>query len=327
MKNKRIGLLILLMMLLIYNMPSNAEVKQQVRFLGLGEASCRAIGMGEAFIAVSDDSSAVFWNPAGLSQIPSGKRYGEFMVKANLRNELSYDAMSFSGQSYENDSDVDFTIGDFLENRMKTPKGEKKVNYNYAFGVIGVDGKDNYQNTNIMFAASKAVDAKFSNKQAKLAGGIKLRYSDYSNYIDNKQIKSFHETTLGIGAIYTYSDFLNIGLTVDNVFDDSPYEVPTIVSLGFAFKIDPTTTVAADGFNLVDAKSLDNTNQDDTEFRIGVEKSFLNDDLTLRFGSKNGNLNLGFEMRVTENFNINYAYMGDYDSDVNQHFVGGKITF
>jgi len=327
MKNTKMGLLILLIMLLICNISANAEVKQQVRFLGLGEASTRAIGMGEAFIAVSDDSSAVFWNPAGLAQIPSGKRYGEFMVKANLRNDLAYDSLSFSGQSYENNSDVDFTIGDFLENKMQTPKGERKVNYNYAFGVIGVDGKDNYQNTNIMFAASKAFDALFSKKQAKLSGGIKLRYSDYSNYIDNSQLKSFHEATLGIGAIYSYSDFLNIGLTIDNIFDDSPYGVPTITSLGFAFKIDPTTTVAADGYNLVDAKSLDNSNQDDTEFRIGVEKTFLNDDLTLRFGSKNGNLNLGFEMRVTQNFDISYAYMGDYDSVVNQHFVGGKITF
>jgi hypothetical protein len=328
MKNTKMGLLVLLIMLLIYSTAVNAATKKQVRFLGLGEASCRAIGMGEAFVAVSDDASAVFWNPAGLAQIPSGKRYGDFMIKANLRNETTYDSLAFSGQSYEDDNNVDFTIGDYLQNRMKAPKAERKVNYNYAFGIIGINGEDNYQNTNIMFAAAKAFNTSFDKKQSKLAGGIKFRYSDYSNYMDNNnQLESFHESSIGFGALYSYSDFLNIGLTIDNAFKNSIYDIPTIVSIGFAFKIDPTTTVDADGFNLVDSKSLNNSNQNNTEFRIGVEKSFLNDDLTLRFGSKNGNLNLGFDMKVTENFDISYAYMGDYNSNVNQHFVGGRVTF
>lgn len=38
------------------------------QFLKLG-IGARAVGMGEAFGAVSDDSSAVYWNPAGLCQV------------------------------------------------------------------------------------------------------------------------------------------------------------------------------------------------------------------------------------------------------------------
>src|SRR5512140_977368 len=36
-------------------------------FLGIG-ASPRAIGMGGAFVAVADDPSALYWNPAGIAR-------------------------------------------------------------------------------------------------------------------------------------------------------------------------------------------------------------------------------------------------------------------
>ena len=37
-----------------------------LQFLKLG-VDARAIGMGEAYTAVTDDISSVFWNPAGLA--------------------------------------------------------------------------------------------------------------------------------------------------------------------------------------------------------------------------------------------------------------------
>lgn len=37
-------------------------------FLSVGQGA-RANGMGEAYVAVADDSSAIFWNPAGLTQM------------------------------------------------------------------------------------------------------------------------------------------------------------------------------------------------------------------------------------------------------------------
>jgi hypothetical protein len=42
--------------------------------LGMG-IGARAVSMGGAFTAVADDASAVFWNPAGLSQLTDNQIY------------------------------------------------------------------------------------------------------------------------------------------------------------------------------------------------------------------------------------------------------------
>ena len=38
------------------------------QFLKIGTGA-RAVGMGEAFVAVADDASAIWWNPAGVARI------------------------------------------------------------------------------------------------------------------------------------------------------------------------------------------------------------------------------------------------------------------
>lgn len=42
------------------------------QFLKIG-VGARAVGMGEAFVAVANDASALYWNPAGLAQMPSNE--------------------------------------------------------------------------------------------------------------------------------------------------------------------------------------------------------------------------------------------------------------
>lgn len=42
------------------------------QFLKIGAGS-RAVGMGEAFVAVANDASALYWNPAGITQIPKSE--------------------------------------------------------------------------------------------------------------------------------------------------------------------------------------------------------------------------------------------------------------
>lgn len=62
----------ILLALALYFLPVNAKAQEvdgagstSTNFLKIGEGA-RAVGMGEAFTGVSDDVTAIFWNPAGL---------------------------------------------------------------------------------------------------------------------------------------------------------------------------------------------------------------------------------------------------------------------
>lgn len=60
-------------------------------FLKLGVGG-RACGMGEAFSAVADDSSAIYWNPAGLARI---KGRSAMFMHAALFEGISYEFLGY----------------------------------------------------------------------------------------------------------------------------------------------------------------------------------------------------------------------------------------
>ncbi len=60
-------LIAILLILILFQNPTASQDKGTTgaTFLKLG-AGARAIGMGSAFTGLSDDASAIYWNPAGL---------------------------------------------------------------------------------------------------------------------------------------------------------------------------------------------------------------------------------------------------------------------
>jgi len=241
-----------------------------VRNLGYGDFGTRAIGMGEAYTALSDDSNGVFYNPAGLAKIPAGVREGSFMLKANLRNELAYDGAAFTAQSLEADQNYRFTISEYLERRLKPPVSNKQVAYNFGVGLLYSSDKNNYEKSDFRLSVGKMVHL-FGQPDAAILTGVKLGFANYSNYVDpDGKITDFSENTMGFGAIYQFSEFLDIGIDIDNLFKDSPYDLPTIFNLGLALHIDKTTVLALDGYNIIDSKDIAGAEGDDAEFRIGL---------------------------------------------------------
>jgi hypothetical protein len=66
---KKLGLIVLVLLLIHGLAWGQAKTGTSgAQFLELG-VSARAVGMGNAFLAVADDASAIYYNPAGLSQL------------------------------------------------------------------------------------------------------------------------------------------------------------------------------------------------------------------------------------------------------------------
>ncbi len=68
-------------------LPSHGEVHFDAlngSDLGMG-VGARAIGMGGAFVAIADDPSATFWNPAGLTDLKGS----QLLLSADLPDDFS----------------------------------------------------------------------------------------------------------------------------------------------------------------------------------------------------------------------------------------------
>jgi hypothetical protein len=101
-----------------------------------GLAGVRAMGMGGAFTAVANDSSAIYWNPAGLSKITRTELNGQFVVTAK-KNDMSIDSLS--------QSETNFTWGSFVTRIGDTGFGLAlnnllNVKYDYTVSLGGFPG-------------------------------------------------------------------------------------------------------------------------------------------------------------------------------------------
>jgi len=150
----RIALCVFASLFLIGNALYGADQKV-VRPSGFGEAGTRALGMGEAYVAISDGADGVFWNPAGLAFMQDDKRYVDVMIKANERDESTYDSMALAGPVYTEAKKAEFSIQDYLESNLKAPVFSKKLNYHYGVGAIFIDTYGGAEIQNYFFGIGK----------------------------------------------------------------------------------------------------------------------------------------------------------------------------
>ncbi len=87
-----IGFLLPVFLLTLSASPCSGD-KFAAEFLRLG-VGARALGMGEAFVAVADDASAPYWNPAGLAYLDS--RQVLFMHAEQFGDVINHDFISFA---------------------------------------------------------------------------------------------------------------------------------------------------------------------------------------------------------------------------------------
>lgn len=86
-------ILLISLMLVLLSRSSLEAGKYAGAFLE-NEVGARALGMGGAFGALADDGTAVYWNPAGLAQLP--KREASMMHAFLFGSLASYDFVSYA---------------------------------------------------------------------------------------------------------------------------------------------------------------------------------------------------------------------------------------
>lgn len=184
-----------------------SEAKEEIslpKFIYDGRTiDAKAIGLGEAFVAVSDNPSAMYWNPAGLKQIE--KKYFATCLNVSRKSDAGNEEL------FANDS---------LKDRNLIFMGFVGPNGAFAFKPI-TDYEGVFDGKEIEIRANKYSFSSASQYAPNLVVGVNLNYiSAQLGVIDravlSTNISDGNGASADVGLLYTVSDNMKLGLNVEN---------------------------------------------------------------------------------------------------------------
>jgi len=254
-------------------------------FLTLG-AGARPAAMGNCYAAIADDSTAIYWNPAGLAQIDAKDG------SASLMHAVWFEGISYDWASYARPIEDWGVVG----------IGVQYLSYG------SLDKMDtNGLNIGTFSPADAAVSVGFARSMRDFDIGANLKY--ISSTIVNTAtayaadfgvMKKLMDNDLSLGA-----SVQNMGTSLKYVTDQEP--LPFNIRVGAAYKIESYWLVTADVNAPIDGPQCYGAG---TEY---VQK--LNDNLQIagRAGYNTGNVNTGGLNGFTAGLGIKYLeYSIDY---------------
>ncbi|HOX28986.1 MAG TPA: hypothetical protein PLQ76_07535 [bacterium] len=202
--------------------------------LGMG-AGARAIGMGGAFIALGDDASAVFWNPAAMTKV--SKTQETIMLDTNP-SRYSFKSIVIRPKAWRK-SKGDFALGIARTNRLKyIADGDwAQGNASHLIDLSMINVERNY----VGGLNSRTTDLRVS-FAGRIPGAEKLAVG--ATYIDFNCVTTFYlqgtgrvcqtvaYKTMDFGLLYDMDAKKRFGLTLRNPIEPSK---PKYLILGSAF--------------------------------------------------------------------------------------------
>jgi len=267
-----------------------------LQFLKLG-VDARAIGMGQAYTAVTDDISSVYWNPAGLSlKYEDQLLFSHTEWVADIRHEFfaaskvtSFGNLGFFASALHMDwMDV------YTEESFDEPTGEEFTCYDIASG----------------FTYSNAFTDKFS-------FGFTAKY--LREKLDEYAVDGF---SLDLGTLYnTGWRNLTLGMALRNFGPDLQYEIDN--DGDGSLDEDPFDLLDNDGDGLIDEDREELPFKIPMNFSLGIAGDLYRDEdnnnvliASLQLDScvdRKETYNLGAEYQLSS-FKIRSGYQFEYDA-------------
>jgi hypothetical protein len=294
----------------------NADNAAPYMKMGVG---VRPLGLGGAFVAVSDDASAGFWNPAGLSQI-------EAKEVAAVYGGLAYD------RSFHTISLVQpLAKGGFGATYLRVGL----EGYDVRDGQDNLKGEGNYGVNSMLISYGCALD-----ESKKISGGVsfKIIRSSLDEISGTRKSNGFG---LDVGALVKIGENLKLGAVVADINtkedwegsnDDKSNEVPIKLKMGIASSL-------ADGDLLLASDFVRNLGEQFSEYHFGMEYtlasslkmrggvSFKTDKVKHTEWAVGGSYILGL-LGENQGLSLDYAYTtGQNDLDLEAHRLGVSLKF
>jgi len=299
------GLAVGFMVLTLVQVGSTAQ-------FGLFRDGVRPAGMGGAFVAVSDDSNALAYNPAGLAQI--------------TQNEFRFEHTRLFMGLDENE-DISDTSINYVQ-----PMGEKA-----AFGFnIFIDDQNQIRQASYGFSGAIKVGV---TKPVLLGISAKnlsrsLNESEFQDTVGGDPVldeDSSNSFALDLGVLVNWTETLSFGLSGRNInepdlgFKEEDKEAAT-------WRVGVATSIF-DGLAALDIEYRDEEIDGDTDLTVhaGFEKWLMEDSLGLRAGVNNDEIGFGATYRLVEvGLGLDYTYiwhLEDIEGVSGTHMFGLNYRF
>jgi len=301
----------------------------------------RPLGMGSAYLAVSDDENAIFHNVAGLSQLD--RDLNQVSAQVLDRNNFRRDSVSHVGKIYESSDKKKLTLEEYLESDYNFKAEVQKVS-NYAYGfaasterrsltlnqMCGYDpaSQDEVNTYWLGFSTRFPVMERLT-RRPELYAGLRMRYVDINRKIPALSSKvGQHVFNVDVHAFYRANSRFNLGLVLDSVISQSTNKsianpFATTFGLGGSYHYGEKrdTILALDFTNIFHSTR----GVQKPKVRLGAERQFLDNDFVFRIGSNDGQLTLGVGVRFWEDFRLDYAF--EHGTVIDEHTVSMRLVF
>lgn len=248
--------------------------------LGFPTPGERAQAMGNAFVAVANDASAIYWNPAGMALIK------------DRQVQISHTDLYGLG--------IDYNYVAYAQSM-----------YGLAWAHIDADsflmGGGDYSQDIYILAGARKMDP-----QTYVGASIKWHQQKYTppGILPENSVTTPGRTadgfSLDIGALYVVDEMTTVGMTVSDLFgeiktkntdsDNSSTDLDPDISIGFSRHTDENSLYSVQISRLGKESTV----------HFGLEKK-LQKELLLRFGVDDEVITAGFGF-VRDSWEINYSY-------------------
>jgi hypothetical protein len=280
--------LIFSFIILVFNVYANnsGEELSAIPHLRMG-VGARALGLGSAFVGLSDDATVTYWNPAGLGKISIYKIHISSMY-TKMAYDRVYSFLSIYEKLEENYGGVGVSWHNFIVDNIEErgESGELKSLFNYSVNTFTVS----YGNSIL----------------DNFKGGVNLKYYYIKVGVDYASGIGFD-----IGSLYKpFGPLFQIGLVIQDVnfgvYWNSGRKdiIYPVVKCGFSYNIIYEKFILA-----ADIEKPFNTR---FKTHFGAEY-WLNEYFGIRGGLSELNLTAGISFRIT-NYQIDYSYFLDNDN-------------
>ena len=277
--------------------------------MGVG---ARALGMGSAFTAVANDSTAAFWNPAGLAKLK--KNEASFM-HANLTDDRDYNFFNYAHILNDKDGKSNGTLAlshirfgiDGIPETREDANGNPILDAN---GNVRIFSYFEDTETNTFVSYGRVVTDKFY-------AGINLKYLKQKLFTNKADTMG-----LDLGFMYDWNDKTTLGLSIRDLGESMDWnteagtkdDVPVTTTLGIAHQCNDKLLVSAD---------LNKVKDMDVKFFCGAEYK-IQENVILRVGSHDSDLTLGASFKL-DTWRFDYSYSDETLGDA--HRISASKTF